>query len=267
MPDLPPAPPSKTGRLPASLKIITFAPMVDSECTRLALSYYAIPFEEQDHIFGWASLLTLLHGGYGRIPLVHGTGVHASGPRALVEKIDPLAGDRYLLPSNPQLRSQVEQDWALYNGQLALHVATFAYFHLLPERDAMIEALRRELPGTERHLAGPTFGMVRWVLRMLLRLSPERAEAALNRARSILDQTDDRIRDGRRYLVGDAVTLGDLGFASAIAPLALPDRYLRHVPPFERLPDPYRVAVEETRARPVAKFLEGLLQSIVPADG
>jgi glutathione S-transferase len=257
---------STVGRLPASVKMITFAPMVDSECTRLALAHYAIPFEEQDHIFGWASLLTLFHGGYGRIPLVHGKGVHSSGPRSLVDKLDAHAGDRRLLPLDPALRAQVERDWNLYNGELALHVATFAYYHLLPERDAMIEALRRELPGMERRLAGPTFGMVRFVLRMLLRLSPQRAEAALDRARSILDQTDERIGDGRRYLAGDAVTLGDLGFASAIAPLALPDRYLRHVPPVERLPDAYRTVVEKVRARPVARFLDHLLQSIIPAD-
>ena len=253
---------STVGRLPASVKMITFAPMVDSECTRLVLTHYAIPFEEQDHIFGWASLMTLLHGGYGRIPLVHGTGVHTSGPRPLVDKLDPHADDRHLLPVDPALRSQVERDWALYNGELALNVATFAYYHLLPERAAMIEALRRELPGMERRLAGPTFGMVRWVLRMLLRLSPQRAELALGRVRSILDQTDGRIGDGRRFLVGEGVTLGDLGFATAIAPLALPDRYLKHVPPFERLPDAYRAVVEEIRARPVAKFLDRLLHSI-----
>ena len=94
MPEPPPGSPSTTGQLPASVKMITFAPMVDSECTRLALTHYNIPFEEQDHIFGWASLLTLLHGGYGRIPLVHGKGVHESGPRALVDRLDSDAGER-----------------------------------------------------------------------------------------------------------------------------------------------------------------------------
>jgi len=250
--------------LPARVKMITFAPMVDSECTRLALTHYAIPFEEQDHVFGWASLLTMLHGGYGRIPLVHGRGVHASGPRAIVEKLDPLAGERRLLPTDPELRAQVEQDWASFNGQLALHVAAFAYYHLLPEREAMIAAFRSELSGVERRMAAPSYGMVRWMLRMLLRLGPQRAADALARVRTILDQTDERVRVGRRFLVGDTVTLADLGFASAISPLALPERYLKHVPPLERLPQAYRSVVEETRARPAAKFLDGLLQAIVP---
>jgi glutathione S-transferase len=261
----PPASSAADTRLPTFVKMITFAPMVDSECTRLVLTHYAIAFEEQDHVFGWASLLTLLHGGYGRIPLVHGRGIHASGPRAVVEKLDPLAGDRRLLPTDPKLRAQVEKDWAIYNGQLALHVAAFAYYHLLPERDAMIAAFRSELSGVEQRMAAPSYGMVRWMLRMLLRLSPQRAADALDRVRAILDQTDERVRDGRRCLAGEAVTLADLGFAGAIAPLALPKRYLKHVPPFELLPEAYRAAVEETRARPAAAFLDRLLQSIVPA--
>jgi glutathione S-transferase len=150
----------------------------------------------------------------------------------------------------------------LYNGELALNAAVFAYYHLLPEREAMIAAFRNELSGAERRMAGPAYGMVSLLLRMLLRLGPKRAEEARHRVRDILDQTDARIGDGRRFLVGDAVTLGDLGFASAIAPLALPDRYLRHVPPFERLPNAYRAVVVEVRARPVARFLDRLLQSI-----
>ena len=90
--------------IPGPVAMLTFAPMVDSECTRLILSHYRIPFKERDHIFGWSSLLTLFHLAYGRIPLVYGKGIRATGPRRLVDKLDPRAGDRRLLPLDPPRR-------------------------------------------------------------------------------------------------------------------------------------------------------------------
>ena len=255
MPELP-------GEMPAAVRMITFAPMVDSECCRLVLARYRVPFEEHDHIFGWGSVLTLFHGGYGRVPLICGRGIRASGPRKLVDKLDGRAGDRKLLPPDPGLRNEVENSWSLYNGELATHVATFAYFHLLPSREAMVEAFRRELTGWERRWAGPTYGFVRWLLSHLMRLSPERAEAARSRIAQILDATDELLSDGRRYLHGGSLTLADLGLISAAAPLILPQRYRVHVPGIEELPEPYRRFVEANRQRPVAEFVDRTISEL-----
>jgi hypothetical protein len=50
------------------LTMLTFAPMVDSETTRFLLSHYRLAYREERHIFGWASVLTFLYGGYGSDP-------------------------------------------------------------------------------------------------------------------------------------------------------------------------------------------------------
>ncbi len=46
-----------------NLRLLTFAPMIDSELARLLLSHYRVLYVEEDHLFGWVSLLTLLRGG------------------------------------------------------------------------------------------------------------------------------------------------------------------------------------------------------------
>ncbi len=61
-------------------KILTFAPMVDSETARLLGRYYGLDFDERNHLFGWVSILTLFHGGRGLIPLVYGKGFALTGP-------------------------------------------------------------------------------------------------------------------------------------------------------------------------------------------
>ena len=248
--------------VPRSVSMLTFAPMIDSECTRLILSHYRIPFEEHDHIFGLASLLTFLHLGYGRIPLVYGGGLRSSGPRATVDKLDARVGDRRLLPLEPDLRTGVEESWALYNGKLAADVPLFAYFHLLPAREPMIEAFGRELRGVERKLSRASYGVVSTMLKTLLRLGPKRAADALSRIRATLDIADRAVADGRPFLHGDRLTLGDLGLVSAVQPLTLPPRYQKHVPALELLPVEFRSVVEETRQRPVARFVERVIGGI-----
>lgn len=244
------------------MKILTFSPMVDSECTRLVLTHYGIPFDERDHIFGLASLLTFLHGGYGRIPLVYGDGLRSSGPRRTVDKLDAKMGDRRLIPLDPAIRSEVEQSWALYNGQLAADVAVFAYYHLLPDREIMVDALRRPIVGIEQKWVGATYTPVRLMLRALLRLTSDRAADALSRIRKTLDFADKVVGDGRSYLHGQSVTLADLGLASALAPLAVPRRYEQRVPPVEQMPEELRNVVLETRLRPVSKFADGIIRMV-----
>lgn len=247
----------------AGVNMLTFAPMVDSECTRLVLTHYGIAFNELDHIFGWASLLAILHGGYGRVPLVYGGGLHGSGPRAIVNKVDEKMGERRLLPGDPQLLSDVEKSWALFNGELALNVAVFSYYHLLPNRESMVGAFSRELGPREQRLCAPTYGAVRLLFTILLRLTSARAAAALSEIRRILDIADEAVKDGRSHLHGNRMTLADLGLLSAWEPLALPRRYRRHVPPLAELPKEFIEVVEETRARPVSAFAGRMLGEIV----
>jgi hypothetical protein len=137
-----------TGHAP--LRFLTFAPMIDTETARLLCRWYAIDYVEDDHLFGWVSLLTNLHGGYGQVPLLYGKGLRLSGSRAVVDHFDALATpDRRLLLTGTQAAG-VEADWSAYNGSLATDVAVFAYFHLLPARALMTPSSRHRCPRSKR---------------------------------------------------------------------------------------------------------------------
>jgi glutathione S-transferase len=129
-----------------------------------------------------------------------------------------------LVPSEQPLRTQVEKDWNLYNGQLAAHSAVLAYFHLLPHRELMIAPFFRGVPEMEASVFRGAYPFLRGLMSLLLQLSEGKAADALARIRMIFDKTDARIKDGRQYLAGGRVTLGDLGLAAAAAPLLLPSQ-------------------------------------------
>jgi glutathione S-transferase len=239
--------------------LLTFAPMVDSETSRLLLAHYGVDYQEQDRLFGWVSLLTMVHGGYGQVPLLYGGGLRITGPRAIVGHFDALAPPEHkLIPDDPALAAAAEADWQSFNGGMGADTAVFAYFHLLPQRSLMIPVFAASVPPTEKRLTPTLYPLLRGMFRMLLRLSPERAEQAASHIRALFDDTGRRIADGRPYLCGERITLGDIALAASSAPLLLPPGYGATMPAREAMPAPLAAFCDELRAHPTGRFVERL---------
>ena len=256
--------PDESDHAPPTL--LTFAPMVDSELSRLLLAHYGISYLEEDHLFGWVSLLTFFHGGYGRVPILYGKNVRLTAPRPIAEHYDPLAPpERRLIPADGQLAQQVQADWHRYNDEMAADTAVFAYFHLLPLRELMSPIFAAAVPPREAQWTHDVYPLLRGLFRTLLRLGPKRAEAALARIRTIFAETDARVADGRPYLCGDRLTLGDLALASAAAPLLLPAGYGAKLPAVELMPSVLRSAIRELRRQPTGEFVQRLYAEGLPA--
>jgi len=248
-------------------KLLTFAPMVDSETTRLACRYYRIDFEERDHLFGWVSLLSKLHGGTVFIPLLYSNDFALNGPQPVAERFDAaLPPERRLFPPEQPLADQVAADWKTYNGGMGADVAVFSYFHLLPERTLMERIFAAPVPPVEAALVPLVYGLLRSLFSKLLKLSPERAAEAADKMRATFDETDRRIADGRRYLCGDRLTAGDIALCAASAPLLLPRGYGALMPAPEEFPPVMRAFADELRARPTSAFVQRLYDSGFTGD-
>lgn len=244
------------------LTLLTFAPMVDSETTRLLCRWYGIEHAEADHLFGWVSILTLLHGGYGRVPLLYGKGLHLSGPRPVVDRYDPLAVlGRRLLPDWPDTAA-VDADWEAYNGPFALAVATFAYYHLLPSRALMAPTFAGSVPPAEASIAPAIYPLLRGLFSLLLRLSPAKAQAAGEHIRTVFAAVDRRLADGRPFLSGDRLTLGDIALAGASAPLLQPKGFGAQMPPVDKMPPEIRDFIGELRSHEAARYVERVYAAI-----
>lgn len=245
----------------SGLRVLTFAPMVDSETVRLVARAHGLLLDERDHLFGWVSLLTLFQGGYGAIPLVRGPGFVRTGPWPLAQRLDARRGPRARLIPGGGLGEQVRLDWSAYNGGMGADTAIFAYYHLLPERALMAPIFAAPVPPREARMVPRVYGLLRGLFTLLLQLKPARAEAAGDRIRTLFDATDARIADGRPYLCGDRLTLGDIALAAAAGPLLLPPGYGALMPPVAAFPPPMRRLAEELRAHPTADFIDRLYTS------
>jgi len=234
--------------------LVTFPPSIDCELARFLLVHYRVRYREVRHALVFSSFSTLWHGLTPVFPLVYADGLRCRRPRGIVEHFDRVSPDLRLLPVDAGARQQVESDWELFNASLALETAAFAYFHLLPHRDLMIRPLAEGVPGFEHRAVESGYPVFAWLLRTLLRLSPARAEAALGTIRKIFDQVEARLAARPGRLVGDTITLSDLAFAVAAAPVVLPPAYGGPIPSLSEMPAPVQAVVAEMRARPAGAY-------------
>jgi glutathione S-transferase len=235
--------------------LITFPPSLDSELSRFLIEHYGIESCERRHTLIFSSFVTFWHGHSPDFPLLYGDSFKLVGPRPIVDHFDPQSSpDLKLLPSDPGELSQVESDWTLFNVTLALATADFAYYYLLPHRDRMIRPLTEGVPGFERKAVEGAYPIFAGLLRVLLRLSLSKAQQSLAQIRTIFESVDGRLSDGRRFLVGGRLTLADLAFSVAAAPVVLPPGYGGPMPSFEEMPFEVQAAVTEMRRHPAGAF-------------
>ena len=234
--------------------LITFPPSLDSELSRFLLAHYGISHTERRHTFIFCFFVTLWRGCTLLFPLLYGSSYRLNTVRKMVDRFDPLApDDRKLLPASPD-REKVESDWPLFNDTLAFASAVFAYYHLLPHRSIMIGPLTQGVPRFEERAVRAAYPIFAGLLRLLLRLTKERAESAFEQAKAVFAEVDARLGDGRRYLVGGRFSLSDMAFAVAAAPFVLPDNYGGPLPPFSDMPPLVKDAIGEMRGRPAGLF-------------
>jgi glutathione S-transferase len=235
--------------------MVTFPPSLDSELGRFLLEHYRVPYREEPHAFIFASLVTLWHGGTVIFPLLYGKGLRLAGPRAISEYFDArCSAELRLFPENQIEKQQLEHDWTRFNQDLAFTTARFAYYHLLPFREMMLRPLSAGAPQFEQSSVRYAYPVFAGLLRTLLGLNAQRAQESLDLARTIFDEVEKRTSDDRKFLFGERLTLSDLAFAVAAAPMVLPGKYGGPVPSFEQMPPAVQAAVTEMRARPAGAF-------------
>jgi len=235
--------------------LITFPPSLDSELSRFLLTHYGVRHQERRHTLIFCFFATLRYGYTLLFPLLFGTSLRLDTVRKIVDHFDARASeDRKLLRGAGDDRTMVEADWPLFNDTLAFSTAVFAYYHLLPHRSIMIRPLSEGAPAFEARAVRAAYPIFSGLLRLLLRLTAARAKSSLDQARDVFQKVDQRLADGRRYLVGDHFSLSDMAFAVAAAPLVLPDNYGGPLPSLAEMPPEMKDAIGEMRAHPAGRF-------------
>ena len=237
--------------------LVTIPPMIDSEFCRFLLAYYRIPHVEEPHTFGFSFIHTLPNGHTLVAPLVYTDDYAVTGPAGVVGQFDAkVEPELRLLRADTAQSAQITADMDRFNGALAHAVAQYAYYVLLPHRDIMVGPLTRGCPSIEVIAVQATYPVIADTLRLLLKLSSQNAQDALALIHTIMDEVGARLANGAQYLVGDELSLADLAFATAAAPVVMPENDGSSAPHYEELPPEMQAVVTEFRAHPAGQFVQ-----------
>jgi len=224
-----------------------------SEKARWALDWLSLPYREEPHAPLLHRLATTRNGGRSVPVLVHGAGRFTDSTDILVHA-DSVCGGDLLYPRDPALRHAVEALEARFDEELGPHARRWAYAQLLSERRLLRQVMSRGVPRLEAGLLPVIMPGVLRLVRAGLRITPESAHRSIGRVHGVFKDVDERLNDGRRFLVGERFTAADLTFAALAAPVLFPAGYRAAYPALDDVPAAMRDEVLRLRDTDAGRF-------------
>lgn len=210
---------------PAPATLYTFAVSHFSEKIRWLLEASGITYRDVQ----WTPFFHLprarLKSGRGTtVPILEYSGRVIQDSTAILMHLEQVYGELPVLPGQEPLRSEIlaVEERADKAGS---HIIRVGYPPLLADKEAFLSAWTVSATAVERVALGVLFPVLKKLLTKSFRLDP----ASCQRSRAVLDDTlnwlDERVADGRTFLVGDKLSIADISMASLLAPVACPEEH------------------------------------------
>ncbi len=239
----------------AKPELITFGRSHFCEKARWALDWHGIAYNE----IGWPPGLHII--------LAKRCGAKATTLPILLEGDDVIQGSgaiidwaenkcqdctRSLTPRTDQAEAQEIERRA--DEVIGVHVRRLAYSEMLPKHSHLVKpSLFVRASGWHRFVGDMMWPVVRRIMIRRHDIRPAAASESRARLNAELDWLDDKLADGRSYLVGDRFSRVDLTAASLLAEFARPREMPAHHEMLEH--DVLAADVEGWKERPVMRWV------------
>jgi glutathione S-transferase len=236
-------------------RLMTIGPSHYCEKARWALDFFGVDYTEDKHppMVHW--LWSLPSGGGRTVPILRAGSEVIGESSDILHHLDREHGNgQRLYPVDDGLRAEVEQLEERFDTRLGPHTRRVVYFHLLPERKLAIETIGPGVGGVQKMVFRAGFPFFRFMMFRGMNITPTSAERSLDSTRQVFHAVDERLADGREFLVGDSFTAADLTFAALAAPVLLPPGYGAALPGLDDLPSDVLTLVEEFRSTTAGDF-------------
>jgi cytochrome P450/glutathione S-transferase len=168
-----------------------------------------------------------------------------------------------LIPAD-DTRRLVFELYTLFSRDLNDVVQKYLLSRLLPDPRLARAVFGRRAPIGDRARWRVFYPFLRGRLSALLHLPGNTPAERFDEIQKVFGRVGQLLRDGRRYLGGDRLTLADVAFAAAAAPMILPEEFGGVCPRVQDVPDDYRRDVFALRETTAGQFVLRVYQEDRP---
>lgn len=216
---------------------------------RLEITYIAEPHPPLFH-----RLATSQSGGTSVPVLVTETNMFGDSTEIL-QYLDQLTTvSQKIYPSEPKQRHKVEKLENLFNTHLGPSTRLWFYSYLLDKRELILRLFCEGVKPVEQEIFTVVFGSIQQAMRQKMNITADSAVSSLDKIKRIFATVNERLTEGRTYLVGNSFSAADLTFACLAAPTILPTEYGVRLPQLQELPSEMAATIKELRETPSGKY-------------
>ncbi len=238
------------------------------EMARWVLDRQGILYKDEPHAPGlYVPVVNKLSGGKGlwNNPVLFSTDALVYTVPSIVQLIEGrTASEGRIISSDPEERKTTLELYQKFQKELTGPLSKLVYAYILPHRNFAIPLFTRRVPWKERVIFKVGYPILRRALSKGLGLADGNNKQRMEVIDEVFSFVDDLLQDGRKYLVGERLSLADIAFASIAGPLILPDQYGAVTTDINQIPDELRQIVYRLRATKAGQFVLRLYQEDRP---
>jgi glutathione S-transferase len=225
------------------------------EKARWALDRAGITYDERRHLPALHRFAVRRAGGRLTAPVLvcHEVGVLAESSDIVHYADERAPAGRGSIPEDPTLAAEAQALADDYDERLGPATRLWVYHQMIPHPELVTASMTAGVPGWQRTTFKVGNRAIGAAVSHVLRINDDTVIDAEREFRAIFADVDDRLADGRRFLVGDAFSIADLTFAALAAPLVAPPQYGVRLPAVDDLPPAMRAVVREHRETPAGE--------------
>ena len=225
------------------------------EKVRWALTKQKISFVEEAHMPPFHLLATAAVGGKLTPVLVTEEGTFTDSTDIL-KYLDSLSSTPIkLFPENLELRRQVEELEELFDEKLGVATRLWGYSNLISDRKLIKAAWSNGVPFFETMFFPVVFPAMQQLVHKKFGVTANSGKQAYTEIQQLFEQVSQILADGRKYLVGDKVSIADITFAALAAPIIAPPEHPKSRKNYLwELPAQVLFEVEQLRETVAGKF-------------
>jgi glutathione S-transferase len=230
------------------------------EKARWAMDLCQFPYHEEGHLPLFHRLGTKRVGGKNSVPVLSTPGQVFSDSSDILKYLNEFSAFK-LYPENLNDRARVMQLESDFDNKLGPATRRYFYFHMMPNKNAMMGVLRQNIPPLEATVLPAFFPILKMLILKSLRINEEGAKRSHEKIDAVFAQVEEILRPGQEFLVGNSISAADISFASLAAPILFPENYGVPLPSLKEIPEAMQVEILKWQTSKAGQFALKLYQN------